>query len=137
MALPVPDTMVVEVVARAGGYEEVEKAGLWETVATTLGAGRELAGRIRERYEDMIKASAEEDEDNAEPEDFEVDDILDLRVAEGGVEEYLVKWKGEYENEEDSMSWEPLAHLQGAMELVERFKSKRERQARRRRRGQR
>ena len=128
MALPVPDTMVVEVVARSGGYEEVERAGLWANVAHTVGLNKQYAERIRERYEDMIKEADDANDAGDEEEDFEVDDILDLRIGDGGVEEYLVKWKGDYEDEADSMSWEPLSHLQGAMELVEKFNQKRERE---------
>ena len=128
MALPVPDAMVVEVVARSGGYEEVERAGLWANVAHTVGLDKQYAERIRERYEDMIKEADDANDAGDEEEDFEVDDILDLRIGDGGVEEYLVKWKGDYEDEADSMSWEPLSHLQGAMELVEKFNQKRERE---------
>ena len=40
----VADLSIGEVVARHGGYEEVARAGLWATVATSLGLAKVHAG---------------------------------------------------------------------------------------------
>ena len=54
-------------------------------------------------------------------EEFEVEDILDTRKkkTKGAVREYVIKWKG-YPNEEDN-SWEPESNLD-CQEILEKFK---------------
>lgn len=51
-------------------------------------------------------------------EDFLVDKVLDKRIH-NGVLQYKIKWKG-YENDEDD-TWEPVANLYDAMEMIEAF----------------
>ncbi|CAJ1379325.1 unnamed protein product [Effrenium voratum] len=47
-------------------------------------------------------------EDDAQEEEFEVEDILRYRKNEDGSEQFLVKWQGFSEEES---TWEPLAHM--------------------------
>ena len=118
----VPDLCIGEAVARHGGYEEVGQCGQWQTVATSLGLAKTYGERVKARYEDMLRASAEQDEAEDQEDNFEVEDILDSRTVAGGAVEYLVKWKGYDDDDDDnSTTWEPLAHLGGAMELVQRY----------------
>jgi hypothetical protein len=54
----------------------------------------------------------------AEPEEYEVERILEKRERSGGLE-YLVKWKG-WEDEKDR-TWEPEANLKGSEKLIKAF----------------
>lgn len=47
-------------------------------------------------------------EDCSEAEEFEVEDILDRRLNDSGIQEFLIHWKG-YSQEEST--WEPESHL--------------------------
>merc|ERR1712179_421541 len=58
-----------------------------------------------------------EDVDEEETE-YEVESIVDNRVVDG-VTEYLVKWKG-WENEEDQ-TWEPEENLVGSEKLIKKY----------------
>jgi len=58
-----------------------------------------------------------QDVDEEEPE-YEVERIVDKRVVDG-VTEYLVKWKG-WENEEDQ-TWEPEENLVGSEKLIKKY----------------
>lgn len=129
--LQVPDALLMEQVARSGGYEEVEKAGIWMNIADSLGVAKHQADEIRARYEEMFKASAEADGAEDDEEDLEVETIVKSRVGEGGVEEFLVKWRTDDDAEGSSLShqvsslsWEPLARLSGAMDAVEAFRER-------------
>lgn len=55
-----------------------------------------------------------------EEQEYEVEEILNRRRSEGRTE-YLVKWKG-YPTSENT--WEPIAHLQGCQQELQRFKKK-------------
>ena len=122
--LQVPDALLMEQVARSGGYEEVEKAGIWMNIADSLGVAKHQADEIRARYEEMFKASAEADGAEDDEEDLEVETIVKSRVGEGGVEEFLIKWRTDDDTEGSSLSWEPLARLSGAMDAVEAFRER-------------
>merc|ERR1712013_598184 len=50
--------------------------------------------------------------------EYEVERIVDKRVVDG-VTEYLVKWKG-WENEEDQ-TWEPQENLMGSEKLIKKY----------------
>ena len=56
-----------EAVARQGGYEEVERSAKWASIANALGMRKDQADKVKARYEDMLRYSAEldvhEDED--------------------------------------------------------------------------
>lgn len=84
------DTIIAEAVARQGGYEEVELKSLWGTVAGALGKKKSHAQQIKQRYEDMLRVSVEQEEqEEDEAQDFEVDQILDKRSHHGQVEQHL------------------------------------------------
>jgi hypothetical protein len=127
--ITVTDEAIAEIVARSGGYEEVERAGKWVKLANALGLRKELGPSLRNRYEDMLRASAEADhrEDEDEEEEYEVEDILDARVDDKGAVEYLVKWKdaiGEEGADADTnVTWEPREHL-ACPELLQLFEEK-------------
>ena len=127
------DAHLAEAIARQGGYEEVELKSLWGAVAGALGKKKSHANMIKQRYEDMLRASVEQDEqDEEEAQDYEVDQILDKRTHQGQLE-YLVKWKGADANEDDT-SWEPRRNLAGCDEALHEFETRqprsREREAR-------
>ena len=93
---------------------------LWGAVAGALGKKKSHANMIKQRYEDMLRASVEQDEqDEEEAQDYEVDQILDKRTHQGQLE-YLVKWKGADANEDDT-SWEPRRNLAGCDEALHEF----------------
>jgi len=130
MSLVLSDALIVEAVGRNGGYEEVERTVAWSKIANGLGVRKDRAEEIKQRYEDLLKQSAEQDqqeEDNEE--DYEVDAILDSR-DNNGVTEYLVKWKVSYEDDDEqeaepgNCSWEPSANL-SCPDLLQQFEDKR------------
>ena len=134
--ITVSDEAIGEIVARSGGYEEVERAGRWARLANSLGLRKEMGPAVKARYEDMLRISAEADEreDEDEDEEYEVEDILDSRTDEKGNIEYLVKWKdvigdeGEDDEEyNDNTTWEPREHL-ACPELLQQFEEKQRRQ---------
>lgn len=53
-------------------------------------------------------------------EEYVVEKIVDKKLA-GGVENYLVKWKG-YSNKHNT--WEPLDHFKSSMKMVRAFNAK-------------
>ena len=117
------DAHLAEAIARQGGYEEVELKSLWGAVAGALGKKKSHANMIKQRYEDMLRASVEQDEqDEEEAQDYEVDQILDKRTHQGQLE-YLVKWKGADANEDDT-SWEPRRNLAGCDEALHEFETR-------------
>ena len=127
------DALLAEAIAKQGGYEEVELKSLWGAVAGALGKKKSHAHMIKQRYEDMLRASVEQEEqDEEEAQDYEVDQILDKRTHQGQLE-YLVKWKGADANEDDT-SWEPRRNLAGCDEALHEFETRqpkpREREAR-------
>ncbi len=80
-----------------------------------VGAPRAAAAQAEAKFggrdddeEDEEDEDFEEDDDDDE-DNYEVDRILSSRKAKGGKTEYLVRWKG-YDDEEDN-TWEPAAHL--------------------------
>lgn len=104
------DVLIVEAVARSGGYEAVDTAAKWGAVASALGFKKDRGEEIKQRYEDLLKFSADLDEKEDEDElDYEVDKILDRKEEDGKVT-YLVQWKGDGD-EQPSPSWEPSANL--------------------------
>ena len=60
--ITVSDEAIGEIVARSGGYEEVERAGRWARLANSLGLRKEMGPAVKARYEDMLRISAEADE---------------------------------------------------------------------------
>ena len=108
------DAFIVEAVGRNGGYEEIERVGKWGTIANALGLRKDRGEEIKQRYEDLLRFSAEEDQRLEEnEEDYEVEDILDSREVDGQIQ-YLVKWKGDDDDDDDdegNQSWEPSANL--------------------------
>jgi len=131
--ITISDEAIGEIIARSGGYEEVERAGRWTKIANSLGLRKDQATAVKARYEDMLKASAEADEreDEDEDEEFEVEDILDSRTDDKGNIEYLVKWKdvaGDDDDDDDNenMTWEPREHL-ACPELLQQFEEKQRR----------
>lgn len=88
-----------------------------------VGAPRAAAAQAEAKF--GARGDHEDDEDDEESEgdeedDYEVDRILSSRKAKGGKTEYLVRWKG-YEEEEDN-TWEPAAHLH--KDLIFEFEAK-------------
>ena len=129
------DAHLAEAIARQGGYEEVELKSLWGAVAGALGKKKSHANMIKQRYEDMLRASVEQDEqDEEEAQDYEVDQILDKRTHQGQLE-YLVKWKGADANEDDT-SWEPRRNLAGCDEALHEFETRQPRSCEREAREQ-
>jgi len=133
----VTDEAIGELIARSGGYEEIERAGRWARVANSLGLRKDQGAAVKARYEDMLRASAEADEreDEDEDEEYEVEDILDSRTDENGVTQYLVKWKDvagdgidDDEDDDQNMTWEPREHL-ACPELLEQFEAKQRRRS--------
>ena len=130
-AIKVRDEHIAEAVARQGGYEEVERAHKWAAIANSLGMRKDMFDKVKQRYEDMLRHSAELDvrEDDDEDEEYEVDTILDSRTDEKGRVEYLVKWKfdddgqGDDDDDEDRTTWEPREHL-ACPELLQQFEDK-------------
>ena len=126
----VSDEAIGELIARQGGYEEVEKAGRWARIANSLGLRKDQAQAVKARYEDMLRASAELDEhEEEEEEEYEVESILDSRTDDKGNTEYLVKWKdsmGDEDGDRDNMTWEPREHL-ACPELLQQFEEKQRR----------
>mmetsp|Transcript_13468 Transcript_13468/g.28574 ORF Transcript_13468/g.28574 Transcript_13468/m.28574 type:complete len:241 (+) Transcript_13468:293-1015(+) len=120
------DALICEVVARNGGYEEVDTNSKWPQIAGALGFSKSEASRIKERYEDLLKYTAEleeVEEAEAEGQNYEVEGIVASRVGAHGRTEYLVKWKG-FEGDDvgaEAMTWEPRSHLGGAQDAVRLF----------------
>ena len=80
------DAMIVEAVGRNGGYEEIERTGKWGAIANALGVRKERAEELKNRYEDLLRYSAQQDqEEDDNEEDYEVEEILDSK-EEGGLE---------------------------------------------------
>lgn len=101
------DLLIAEVVARNGGYEATDRRGEWPSIANSLGARKDRAEEIKQRYEDMLLKSAEQDQKEEDNElDYEVEAILDRREENGQVQ-YLVKWKDDDYNQ----TWEPSSNL--------------------------
>mmetsp|Transcript_62634 Transcript_62634/g.104235 ORF Transcript_62634/g.104235 Transcript_62634/m.104235 type:complete len:223 (+) Transcript_62634:82-750(+) len=121
------DGLIAEAVARQGGYEEVDTNNRWVALAKGLGLKKNEAKRIKERYEDMLKQTVDVEEEEEQDNDYEVEDILDIRVVDGKTE-YLVKWKDYDETGEEANTWEPLSHLQGAQEILEQFEERQRKQ---------
>ena len=83
----VTDALIAEAIAKQGGYEEVEQKSLWGDVAGALGKKKSHAMMIKQRYEDMLRASVEQDEqEEEEAQDHEVERILDKRTHQGQLE---------------------------------------------------
>mgnify|MGYP002005178974 CR=1 FL=1 len=83
----VTDALIAEAIAKQGGYEEVEQKSLWGDVAGALGKKKSHATMIKQRYEDMLRASVEQDEqEEEEAQDHEVERILDKRTHQGQLE---------------------------------------------------
>ena len=127
--MQVSDALLGECVARQGGYEEVERHFKWVHIANGLGMRKDMAEKLKQRYEDMLRQSAEMDanEDEDEDEEYEVEQILDSRTDAKGNIEYLVKWKFDGEDDDggdlrDSTTWEPREHL-ACPELLEAFEA--------------
>ena len=81
------DALLAEAIAKQGGYEEVELKSLWGAVAGALGKKKSHAQMIKQRYEDMLRASVEQEEqEEEEAQDYEVDQILDKRTHQGQLE---------------------------------------------------
>lgn len=126
--LTTKDEHIAEAVARQGGYEEVERNNKWAMIANALGMRKDLHEKVKARYEDMLRVSAEMDEreEQDEDEEYEVDTILDSRTDKDGNVEYLVKWKfeddgeGDDGDEEDRTTWEPRENL-ACPELLQQF----------------
>mmetsp|Transcript_35837 Transcript_35837/g.62954 ORF Transcript_35837/g.62954 Transcript_35837/m.62954 type:complete len:237 (-) Transcript_35837:565-1275(-) len=118
-----PDSIIVEAVGRHGGYEEIERVGKWGSIANSIGVRKDRGEEIKQRYEDLLRLSAEQDQDEEEnDEDFEVEEILDRREEEGQIK-YLVKWK----DDPLTQTWEPSTNL-SCPDLVEEFEEARRRQ---------
>ena len=112
------DALIMEAVAQQGGYEEVERLQLWEAVASALKLKKAQVPLMKRRYEDMLRVTAEEQEDAAEAdgeEEHEVERVVNVRTTHDGKKEYQVKWVGD-----DELTWEPEANL-NCDNLVERF----------------
>ena len=60
-----------------------------------------------------------QDEVNPDEDDYEVEKIMDKRVAKKGKVEYLVKWK----NFDDPVdyTWEPVNNLEDVKDMVTKF----------------
>ena len=60
-----------------------------------------------------------QDEVNPDEDDYEVEKIMDKRVAKKGKVEYLVKWK----NFDDPVdyTWEPVNNLEDVKDMVAKF----------------
>jgi len=133
-ALLLPDELIAETIARQGGYEEVERGLKWASIANSLGLRKDMADAVKHRYEDMLRISAELDEQEEEEEDeeFEVDAILDSRIGSDGAVEYLVKWKfeddGDGDDVRDNTTWEPRENL-ACPDLLQAFEEKQKRAA--------
>ena len=52
-------------------------------------------------------------------EEYEVETVLDKRTKKGGQVEYLVKWKG-YDDPDDN-TWEPADNLKEAEALIKKY----------------
>ena len=112
------DALIMEAVAQQGGYEEVERLQLWEAVASALKLKKAQVPLMKRRYEDMLRVTAEEQEDAAEAdgeEEHEVERVVNVRTTHDGKKEYQVKWVGD-----DELTWEPEANL-NCDNLVEQF----------------
>ena len=57
-------------------------------------------------------------------EEYEVEKVLDKRTKKGGKVEYLVKWRG-FEDSDDN-TWEPHENLEGAEAEIKKFEQKTE-----------
>ena len=80
-----------------------------------------LRPRVALKYPDRLKDQRPAPVIEGEHPDYEVDSILKKRLrryGRGSRLEYLIHWKG-YNSEEDT--WEPLANLEGAMDMVKSF----------------
>ena len=108
------DTLIVEAVGRNGGYEDIERLAKWGAIANSLGVRKERGEEIRQRYEELLRQSAEQDQQEDEnEEDYEVEEILDSREKDGQTE-YLVKWKSlddDDDENDNNTSWEPSSNL--------------------------
>ena len=81
--------------------------------------GRKSVEYTEPSIDDLNTPAADSaDADDNEEEEYEVEKILDMR-KKGKKKEYLVKWKG-WENEEDQ-TWEPEASLEGSKDLLSEF----------------
>jgi len=119
-----PDHLIVEAVARNGGYEEIERTGKWTQISNALGFRKNHGEEIKNRYEDLLRLSAEQDQqEDDNDEEHEVEEILDHREGKEGQIEYLVKWKGFEDDDEANQSWEPSANL-SCPELVEAYEKR-------------
>mmetsp|Transcript_14245 Transcript_14245/g.32527 ORF Transcript_14245/g.32527 Transcript_14245/m.32527 type:complete len:222 (-) Transcript_14245:523-1188(-) len=119
------DALICESIARIGGYEEIDTNGRWEQVASSLGLAKKEGVRVKERYEDLLKLTAEQEEEEEEDadQDFEVEEIQDERTDKDGKRLYKVKWK-----DDDTTTWEPRNHLEGASELLLAFEERKARE---------
>ena len=124
--VPLDDQLLVESVAREGGYEVVDQAGKWAAVASTLGMRKTAGGEVKHRYEDLLRASSELEVPADDDLEYEVEAILDSKLDEAGNTEYLVKWKshGEADGEHDDVdeTWEPRDNL-ACPELLRHFEA--------------
>ena len=60
-----------------------------------------------------------QDEVNPDEDDYEVEKIMDKRVAKKGKVEYLVKWKN-FDDPAD-YTWEPVNNLEDVRDMVAKF----------------
>jgi chromobox protein 1 len=63
-----------------------------------------------------------QDEVNPDEDDYEVEKIMDKRVAKKGKVEYLVKWKN-FDDPAD-YTWEPVDNLEDVKYMVVKFEKK-------------
>merc|ERR1712218_276972 len=80
--------------------------------------GRKSVEYTEPSIDDQNAPAADSTDTDNEEEEYEVEKILDMR-KKGKKKEYLVKWKG-WENEEDQ-TWEPEASLEGSKDLLQEF----------------
>lgn len=101
----------VQYKVRWRGYSEFEST--WEPV-TNLKNVQKLLDKFDAQQEKQSQKQAPPPQLSSF---YFVDDIVGRRERKGKPE-YMVKWKG-YDQSENT--WEPVAHLQRAMDLVESF----------------
>mmetsp|Transcript_25303 Transcript_25303/g.81205 ORF Transcript_25303/g.81205 Transcript_25303/m.81205 type:complete len:128 (-) Transcript_25303:150-533(-) len=115
----IDDAVLLEAVAKQGGYEEVENEQAWGAIAKVLGQRKTDASKLKQRYEEMLLATADAEKEDEDEEaqiigrEHEVEDILDDRI-EAGEKQYLVKWRDEPGEFEDASTWEPVDNLGAA-----------------------
>jgi len=85
----IDDAVLLEAVAKQGGYEEVENEQAWGAIAKVLGQRKTDASKLKQRYEEMLLATADAEKEDEDEEaqiigrEHEVEDILDDRIEAG------------------------------------------------------